>query len=319
MSDFRKCVPWRLKIDGIETELSGAWSLMSGQGEEGLAARVESLGLSSRFAAAFPRTAPAYYGWFIDSPLNIEQATLLREIIGQISASGVDDAYGGRTAFEAALSVAVSVPSTLAVELSKPGHADFGVVTIYCHCPRCKAPTAGMPPWPDRAWRKANPDADSVDYYPIESVDCTVCGFRYSPASTYSSRTARRRDPVECVNCHASIAMETLSEEDVSVVMDHQLKLHFIAEARTIGLVKDFMTRHGIDQGELKSFQDNSYLEALTARAEREQWASVDQSIIRHLDGNRYLPEPRLGFVNSRIAEIKDTVVMCPNCHGCLY
>jgi hypothetical protein len=57
----------------------------------------------------------------------------------------------------------------LHVKLGSPGHTDFGLLTIFPHCPFCKA-GADV----DRWQRK----------YPAELQTCEVCGTSFSPAET---------------------------------------------------------------------------------------------------------------------------------------
>src|SRR3569833_655972 len=318
MSDYRKSVSWSLKIEGIEQALSGAWILLGRLGADPFADRIARLGLADRYRSAYRQTDPVYYGWFIESPLTVEQVELLRTLVVDIIATSPDNPYDyGLVPLKSALTVAAAVPSaTLTVQMSRPGHADFGMVTIYCHCPQCKAPTAGLQPWPDRRWRKANPDVDSAEHYPTEPVDCTVCGFRYSPASTYSSTGGRRKTPVKCLSCYASVEMDQFRDEEITAINRHESKVAFLAEARTIRLAIDFIRRHRLDEARFSSTNREALIEELTARGETEAWSSADLSLIHHFKRQGYLPSARLGFVEGRIADIEDTIIICPNCHG---
>lgn len=58
------------------------------------------------------------------------------------------------------------------VQLTPPGHTDFGWYTIFSHCPGCKAEA------PVKRWRRK---------YRDEEIECAVCGANYSPAKTRSA------------------------------------------------------------------------------------------------------------------------------------
>ena len=72
--------------------------------------------------------------------------------------------------FANALKIAKSEQKSLEVELDPSGHADFGLVTIFPHCPKCKLRVSSsfLPP-----------DSD-------EEMACTLCGTHFSPKSTFS-------------------------------------------------------------------------------------------------------------------------------------
>ena len=67
----------------------------------------------------------------------------------------------------------------LHVQLLPLGHTDFGIYTIFPHCPFCKA-NAPVKPWQRR--------------YPTELFTCEVCGTKYSPSETASMRRMDSED-----------------------------------------------------------------------------------------------------------------------------
>jgi hypothetical protein len=118
----------------------------------------------------FPTTKPFLYGLWIESPLSKAQCrTLYKLHFGMARDVGI---Y--RAAFKDFLKALQQAQQQgdLYVRLSPPGHSGFGILTIFAHCPRCKA-EAPFPRWYE---------------YPSEPTSCPVCQNVYSPAETHSDQ-----------------------------------------------------------------------------------------------------------------------------------
>jgi hypothetical protein len=74
MSETRQLVKWELQMPGFKANPEGRCTLFGPPPDEDFDRRVHRLGLVDRFTLAFPQTRPIHYGWFIESPLNREQA-----------------------------------------------------------------------------------------------------------------------------------------------------------------------------------------------------------------------------------------------------
>jgi hypothetical protein len=78
-----------------------------------------------------------------------------------------DDDHRNLVEFLSALKIAISYDIPMHVLLAPSGHADFGYITIWPHCPRCKADS------PTNKW-------DEKEFI------CPVCNHIYHPWETYS-------------------------------------------------------------------------------------------------------------------------------------
>ena len=144
-----------------------------------LRSAINRLGLGRAVADSFVPTQPLWYGLWARSPLSSDAADVLRRICGQLRAQDAAPMSSARRdrdhlaaldAFLSATLLAESHGLTLAVDLSPPGHVDFGQHTIFPHCPTCKAEAPG------ERWR---PIAPSLE------VSCPSCGGQYRPAETH--------------------------------------------------------------------------------------------------------------------------------------
>ena len=151
--------------------------------EEQLQDIISRLGLAKEMTERFPATTPLWYGLWAVSPVPVESLPLLRLLLGEILEEDRRDAKPRSRACESqfrefqnflsAIDVAEARKLPLHVELLPPGHADFGIYTVFPHCPFCKA-GARTPRW--------------RQHYPTELLECHVCGTRFSPAETASRR-----------------------------------------------------------------------------------------------------------------------------------
>jgi hypothetical protein len=138
------------------------------------------LGLASDFADHFPAATPLWYGLWARSPLSPRAAQLLGTIISTMHDDDANEPasdprhhrhLADLTAFVRATDLAARHHLPLHVSLAPLGHTDFGIYTVFPHCPFCKAP-AQLP-----RWRRQ---------HPTQLHTCPTCGTRYSPAETSS-------------------------------------------------------------------------------------------------------------------------------------
>ena len=154
--------------------------------EEQLQGIISRLGLAQQVAESFPATKPLWYGLWAVSPvpaaslplLGLLLAEMLREDRLTMELAGEIDEIDEEQLQQfarvvAAIDIADRRGIPLRVGLMPLGHTDFGVYTIFPHCPFCKA-AARTARWQER--------------YPAQLHTCQVCGTRFSPAETATSR-----------------------------------------------------------------------------------------------------------------------------------
>jgi hypothetical protein len=126
---------------------------------------INTRGFERQFRDNFIATKPLWYGLWISSPLTRAQLELLRSILRPLQPMAHDDFRPFLRACELSLTYEIS----LHTQLCSPGHTDFGQLTTFPHCPRCKKDHGR---WTDRS--------------PTPAI-CTACGHAYIPAETYKS------------------------------------------------------------------------------------------------------------------------------------
>lgn len=132
---------------------------------------IEQRDLEPRLRAAFPVTTPLWYGFWINSPLRRAQCEFLHELLD--AACDPDDPQDKDIRhFLNALEAAIRWELPIHVSLAPLGHTDFGMYTIFPHCPRCKANA------PVGRWQES---------YPNEPHECPVCGHSFIPNEHHSS------------------------------------------------------------------------------------------------------------------------------------
>lgn len=144
---------------------------------------VSRLGLQCEVEECFPATRPLWFGLWAVSPVPVKTLPVLRTLLSEILAEDQRDmTASGKVDHDqlrqfatliAAIERAEVSGIPLHVELLPLGHTDFGVYTIFPHCPFCKA-TARVGRWQRK--------------YPSELHLCSVCGTRFSPAETGSAK-----------------------------------------------------------------------------------------------------------------------------------
>ncbi len=143
---------------------------------------ISRLGLEHDVAAAFPKTEPIWYGLWAVSPVPADSLRVLRLLLKEIlkedlaetdsSSSAEHEQFREFSAAIGAIEVADTRGLKLHVKLLPRGHTDFGIHTVFPHCPFCSA-TANVQRWQRR--------------YPSELRSCEVCGTQFSPAETATS------------------------------------------------------------------------------------------------------------------------------------
>jgi len=135
----------------------------------------------------------------------------------------------GLLEFTSALDIAISGCGFLHVGLNPPGHTDFGSLTIFCHCPRCKA-DSGLERWESE--------------YPSEPMQCAVCGFEYSPAATSDRRRTYRFSEVQCMSCFSIIKRADFDPETQDFIADYLAIREREARLRVVNRVIESDRRH---------------------------------------------------------------------------
>ena len=150
--------------------------------EEQIRSIIERLGLAEEMNHAFPATTPIWYGLWAVSPVTKSALALLRILISEMYKEdklemevrgNIDQRYLTDFAnFVKAAEIAEQRELRLHVRLLPLGHTDFGIYTIFPHCPFCKAPARTA------RWRRKYPNATQT---------CHVCGTGFSPSETASA------------------------------------------------------------------------------------------------------------------------------------
>ncbi|HEX5244553.1 MAG TPA: hypothetical protein VFW23_14920, partial [Tepidisphaeraceae bacterium] len=160
----------------------------SGEMQIFLEQAISRLGLKESHRQAFLATNPIWFGLWANSPLSDVALRVLRAILlelceGGVRALKVADEYPRRSSMMqliAAIDLAQSRGLPLYVSMTPPGHVDFGIFTIYPHCPICKA-EADLPRFKSS--------------YPKALYTCAVCGHGYRPSETASSERDQESEP----------------------------------------------------------------------------------------------------------------------------
>ncbi|MBB6052636.1 hypothetical protein [Armatimonas rosea] len=117
-------------------------------------------GVREQFDAAFEKTTPRWWGLWVHSPLTPEQCLLLYKVFEQLEYADYHRRVQHWT-FLRALRLGTKRP--LHAELSRPGHCDFGIRDVFCHCPYCR-----------NCWRLQGGEA----------IECSACGCVFFPEQT---------------------------------------------------------------------------------------------------------------------------------------
>jgi hypothetical protein len=151
---------------------------------------IRSKSLQSSMANAFRSTKPLWYGLWINSPLTTDQCRLILAILTDLSLLKLNDRR-----ILLALDVSITHGLPMHVWLSPLGHTDFGVNTVFPHCPRCRA-FAGF------RWRSP---------YPSDPTTCGVCGNIFSPAQTASTERLHSPAATELTDSEVAAICKTMA------------------------------------------------------------------------------------------------------------
>jgi formylglycine-generating enzyme required for sulfatase activity len=146
--------------------------------------------LEVRVRDAFTPTDPLWYGFWIDSPLKRNQTELML-IILSAAVEVEDNQIFGLAQFVDALRRSLECELPLHTALLPLGHYDFGIYTVFPHCPRCHASA------PVERWQAS---------YPTHNYSCQVCGQDYVPDEHQS--TERRDFNWERLNLKTQLGSE---------------------------------------------------------------------------------------------------------------
>lgn len=175
------------KANTTRNEIAGCCGTLSqwpdsGETEDQIRGIVSRLGLEQQLADSFPSTTPIWYGLWAVSPVPLRSLGLLRIIISAMRDEDAREMAISRkmgakqlrefALFAKATEMAEKGNIPLHVVLLPLGHTDFGIYTIFPHCPFCKA-AAHIQRWQRK--------------YPSTLYECHVCGRKYSPSETASS------------------------------------------------------------------------------------------------------------------------------------
>lgn len=284
------------------------------------------LELSPELDQAFPPTNPRWYGLWIESPLTPQQCSLLWQIFARM-ADKVPRYRERLESFLHALQLAAQNQATMHVEFSPPGHVDFGMVTTFVHCPRCKAEG------PFKRWQESYPDTP---------IACLVCGHHYSPASTHTCEREYFAEFIKCNDCQARLRVRDFSTHEIATLEgQHNLK-SLLEEHHWLQRVVAFYARHPEQEGRwrphfidvLKS--DDPFVRSemlagvpfdeivLPSRRDqdvvRADWSSEDAQVAEYLQHHCFSLEGRLSSVEEGIRDrditTSEAFVTCPQCRG---
>ena len=151
--------------------------------EEQIQGIISRLQLQEQMEKQFPRTTPVWYGLWAKSPVPPESLGTLRAIISAMREEDAREMEISKKAdtrqlrdfslFAKATELAEEGNMSLHVTLLPLGHTDFGIYTVFPHCPFCKA-SARIQRWQRK--------------YPSTLYECHVCGRKYSPSETATSK-----------------------------------------------------------------------------------------------------------------------------------
>lgn len=192
--------------------------------------------IEQQLREAFQVTDPLWYGFWINSPLTPTQCQLLSLMLSDVAS--IRPQYQKKLQpFLDALRRAIVTGESLHVDLAPPGHSDFGFLTTFVHCPRCKA-DGGFEHWQES--------------YPTEPVTCAICGFSYSPVSTYSSEYEYFATSICCPSCQTEYPIRTFSDEKIQILENRHYYREACEEMNWLERVAEFYRRYPDAEGRIK-------------------------------------------------------------------
>jgi Zn ribbon nucleic-acid-binding protein len=325
MADAIQTVQWSLGAVGARRG-----DLWLPEGRESLEdvfwASIRRLGLEPRMQSAFQVTTPLWYGLWIDSPLSAEQCALLRDVFTE-AARAVPGYREHLEEFTRALADSAETGEQMHVALSPPGHVDFGWITTFVHCPRCKAEG------PVERWQEA---------YPDDPLECPVCGHSYIPSATYSSERELFAETVACPSCGAVHRVRDFSDNEIQILEDHHTYEASKEELGWLRRVEAFYRRHPDMEGRIKPHflsilqsDDPDVREAMFAGTPFDEitlppgaepqldpsmaWSAEDLEVIEYLERHAFSLEARMRSVEESIESLGSQFLEASpvKCAGC--
>lgn len=164
MADLLQCVEWRIEGDHA--------GILCIDGDLDTPLRLHRKEITDAYG--IDRRTPFSFGiWnrlWMDSLLSPQRITVLKRLFSDYLPQS-DWERNGLALFRSALNDAETEGRKLEVSLTPPGHSDFGRITTFAHCPRCKVAVSSSVVPPDTA----------------AEVVCELCGTAFRPSDTYSS------------------------------------------------------------------------------------------------------------------------------------
>ncbi len=328
MADTLQTVQWSLGADGHRG--GGLWLPPGYQPiEDVLWESIRGLGLEQRMRATFEITEPLWYGLWIGSPLTANQCSLLQAVLTETAR--LEPGYAKHIQdFVRALADSVETGEPLGVELAPPGHIDFGWITTFVHCPRCKAEG------PVKRWQET---------YSQDVLECPVCRYSYSPAATYSTERELFAETVQCPSCQAVHRVRDFSDDEIQILEDRHAFEASRDELSWLRRVEEFYRRHPGLEGEIKPhflmvleshepgvrelmmagipFDEIELPSDEAGRLDRSRaWSEDDREIIDYLRHHHWFSLPdRMKYVEQSIEELawrlfQGSAVRCSRCGG---
>lgn len=288
---------------------------------------IERTGLEPSLRECFQITDPLWYGLWIDSPLTRQQCQALQVLFADLIATTPRYAKYAEE-FLVALQAACQSDEVLTVALGTPGHVDLGWITTFAHCPRCKAEA------PLKRWQ---------DSYPVEPIECPICGHSYSPAATYSSKREYFAESIECPSCRAARRVRDFPADDIRILEDEHNYKQACEELAWLLRVAAFYERYPDMEGAIEPdfmllfdsederveaelnagvpFSDIEPPAGDAAPIEKSRsWSAEDREVIAYLRVTSFSVVPRMKFVQDRVETLRPIVrlqsVACPACGG---
>ncbi len=98
--------------------------------------------LSGVFSNRFLKTTPWWYGLWVNSPIQPNEAKIAMQLLEEVASRGFWQVLDGLVS---ALRASATKQVPIHVQLSPRGHADNDGWLVFAHCPRCKAELSDTP------------------------------------------------------------------------------------------------------------------------------------------------------------------------------
>jgi hypothetical protein len=131
--------------EGRRSSWAGCFGLLmpsGGKSTEEFEQALESSGAAELLDAAFPRTSPRWFGWWIDGEWSVAQTQAFLAALDRTSPEGafLKSLLTGGENFREALVRSLAHGLAIRVAAFPPGRIEGREWIVDAHCPRCKAP-----------------------------------------------------------------------------------------------------------------------------------------------------------------------------------